>query len=149
MWPLRGRDPILLTVAVLWLGLARFSVAFFSFRRIGRIATRPLKVLELEKHERLDTIKRIRWAIAAASRRVPWRTMCFEQGLAAHLMLRRRGLPSVLFYGAAPNVEKGLVAHVWVRVGMTDIVGCEIADQFAILAVFPPDVGDKASTTTP
>lgn len=148
MWPLQGRDPVLLTIAILWLGLARFSIAFFSFRRVGRMATMPVRLSEQGELKRLETIKRVRWAIAAASRRVPWRTMCFEQGLAAHLMLRRRGLPSVLYYGAAPNKEKGLAAHVWVRVGVIEIVGCEIADQFAVLAVFPSDIDDRAHVTT-
>lgn len=108
----------------------------------------PVRLSEQGELKRLETIKRVRWAIAAASRRVPWRTMCFEQGLAAHLMLRRRGLPSVLYYGAAPNKEKGLAAHVWVRVGVIEIVGCEIADQFAVLAVFPSDIDDRAHVTT-
>ena len=139
---------VLLTAAILWLGLARFSIVFFSFRRVGQMATRPVKAVGRSKYNHSVTVKRIRWAIAAASRRVPWRTMCFEQGLAAHLMLRRRGLPSVLYYGVAPNEEKGLVAHVWVRVGLTDIVGCEIAAQFAVLAIFPQDIDDRARAIT-
>jgi hypothetical protein len=65
------------------------------------------------------------------------RTQCFEQGLAAQRMLRRRGVASVLYFGAAPNDRKGLVAHVWVRDGDVDVIGCETADQFAVLAEFP------------
>ena len=38
-------------------------------------------------------------AIRRASRRVPWKTLCFQEGLAAHWMLRRRGQPSRLQYG--------------------------------------------------
>jgi hypothetical protein len=64
--------------------------------------------------------------------------MCFQQGLAAQLMLRRRGIPSVLYYGAAQDDRSGLYAHVWVRDGDVDVIGGEIADRFAILAAFPP-----------
>jgi hypothetical protein len=64
--------------------------------------------------------------------------MCFEQGLAAQFMLRRRGVPSVLYYGAALDDQDGLSAHVWVRDGDVDIIGGEIASQFAVLATFPP-----------
>ena len=52
--------------------------------------------------------------------------MCFQQGLAAQLMLRRRGIPSVLYYGAAQD-GSGLHAHVWVRDGDIDVIGGEIA----------------------
>jgi hypothetical protein len=53
-------------------------------------------------------------------------------------MLRRRGIPSVLYYGAAQDDQTGLSAHVWVRDGDVDVIGCEIAYRFAILAAFPP-----------
>jgi hypothetical protein len=52
-------------------------------------------------------------------------------------MLRRRGVPSVLYYGAALDNGSGLSTHVWVRDGDVDVIGGEIADRFAILATFP------------
>jgi hypothetical protein len=64
--------------------------------------------------------------------------MCFEQGIAAQLMLRRRGIPSVLYYGAAQDGQSGLHAHVWVRDGDFDVIGGEIANNFATLVTFPP-----------
>jgi hypothetical protein len=51
-------------------------------------------------------------------------------------MLRWRGVGSVLYFGAAPNDKEGLIAHVWVRAGDDDVVGCETASQFAVLAAF-------------
>jgi hypothetical protein len=63
--------------------------------------------------------------------------LCFQQGLAAQLMLRRRGIPSVLYYGAAQGDRTGLCAHVWVQDGEVDVIGGEIAHRFAILATFP------------
>lgn len=83
-----------------------------------------------------DEIATIARAIRAWSRRLPWRTLCFEQGLTAHWMLRRRGLASTLYYGAA-TLEGQLKAHVWVRSGERDVVGCEIASDYALLARFP------------
>jgi hypothetical protein len=67
--------------------------------------------------------------------------MCFQQGLATQFMLRRRGIPSVLFYGAAPDDRGGLSAHVWVRDGSVDVIGGETASRFALLATFPPQNG--------
>jgi hypothetical protein len=53
-------------------------------------------------------------------------------------MLRRRGIPSALYYGAKPDDLSGLSAHVWVRDGDVDVIGGDIAHDFAILAIFPP-----------
>ena len=52
-------------------------------------------------------------------------------------MLRRRGVPSFLYFGAAPDDKRGLIAHVWVRDGDVDIVGGEETSRFAVLATFP------------
>jgi len=52
-------------------------------------------------------------------------------------MLRRRGVPSFLYFGAAPDDERGLIAHVWVRDGEVNIVGGKEAPRFAVLATFP------------
>lgn len=84
------------------------------------------------------TIADIRRATLAAARRVPWRALCFEQGLTAAWMLRRRGYAAELNYGAA-TIEGELKAHVWVRSGENPVVGCENSDEYALLARFPED----------
>jgi hypothetical protein len=63
--------------------------------------------------------------------------MCFEQGFAAQAMLRLRGIRSSLYYGAAFDDRGELSAHVWVRAGNADVVGCETASRYAVLAIFP------------
>lgn len=87
----------------------------------------------LASAEEIATLVR---AIRAWSRRLPWRTMCFEEGLSAHWLLRRRRLASTLHYGAA-RIDGQLEAHVWVRSGNTDVTGCETAARYALLARFP------------
>lgn len=77
----------------------------------------------------------VRRAIEAWSRRLPWRALCLEQGLATARLLAGNGTPLALFYGAA-MIDGEVKAHVWVRSGDQDVVGCESADQFAILARF-------------
>ena len=96
-------DRLLLLEATLWLAVAGLTIAVLPFRYIGRLAARPTRGLKPPEQMRLEEVGRVRWAIIACARRVPWRTMCFQQGLAAQFMLRRRGVPSVLYYGAAPD----------------------------------------------
>jgi hypothetical protein len=56
-------------------------------------------------------------------------------------MLRRRGIASVLHYGAAQRPEKGLSAHVWVSVGSRIVTGGGEAPRFVRLASFPAQDG--------
>jgi Transglutaminase-like superfamily len=130
------RDRLLLLEAMLMLAFAGFAVAWLSFGRVGRLAACPIWQPN-PCQARMNKVQRIRWAITATAARVPWRAFCFQQGLAAQLMLRRRGIPSVLYYGATQRDLTGLRAHVWVRDGEVDVIGGEIAHSFAILARFP------------
>lgn len=138
-----GHERLLLLEAILWLAVARFAIAMLPFRYVGRIAGFPVFRQAPQQEARAAAVERIRWAIVACARRVPWRAICFEQGLTAQLMLRRRGMPSVLFYGAAPDDWSGIAAHVWVRDGDVDVIGCEIASRFVQLATFPPERGSS------
>jgi hypothetical protein len=62
-------------------------------------------------------------------------------------MLRRRGVPAVLYYGAAQDEGSGLYAHVWVRDEDIDVIGGENAYHFAVLATFPPQNPETVVTS--
>jgi hypothetical protein len=135
---LSWQDGLLLLEALLWLTIAGVAIAVLPFRHVGFLAARPIRQRTLPRTARMNKVRRIRWAILSTASRVPWPALCFQQGLAAQLMLRQRGIPSALYYGAAQDKRSGLYAHVWVRDGDVDVVGGEIAHRFAVLAVFPP-----------
>jgi hypothetical protein len=134
---LPGHDRRFLLEATFWLAVAGLAIAVLPLRQIGRLASRPVRRPAPSPSTRLREVKRIRRAIIVAAAQVPWRAVCFQQGLAAQVMLRRRGVPSVLYYGAALDKGSGLSTHVWVRDGDVDVIGGEIANRFATLATFP------------
>ena len=76
-------------------------------------------------------------AVDRASRRLPWRTVCFQEGLAAHWMLRRRGAPARLHYGIRSETER-LSAHVWVTLHGRPVIGEEADEPHSCVATFPP-----------
>jgi hypothetical protein len=78
----------------------------------------------------------IRVAIERASRRLPWRTVCFQEGLAAQWMLRRRGAPAVLHYGIRSDAER-LSAHVWISLNGELVIGEEDGTPHAEVGRFP------------
>jgi hypothetical protein len=137
-WRLSWQDRFLLLEAILSLAIAGFAIAVLPFRHVGFLAAHPIRRPKLPRRARANKVQRIRWAIITTAARVPWRALCFQQGLAAQFMLRRRGIPSVLYYGAAQDERSGLYAHVWVRDGDVDVIGGENAYRFAVLAKFPP-----------
>jgi hypothetical protein len=137
LWSLSWRDRLLLAEAVLWLGLGALAVALLPMRRTLRLAGRPLRTSAPQQAVKADCIRRVRWAVLGAARRVPWRAVCFQRGLAAQAMLRRRGIDAVLYCGARRDDAQGLSAHVWVRVGEIDVTGGAVAAHFATLLRTP------------
>jgi hypothetical protein len=138
---LSPQDRLLLLEAIFSLAVARLVIATLPFHRVGLLAARPVRRPTPPDGMRLAKINSVRWAIRAAAARVPWRALCFQEGLAAQFMLRRRGIPSVLYYGAAQDEQSGLLTHVWVRDRDTEVIGGETASRFAVLATFPPQPG--------
>jgi len=122
--------------AVAALSLASLAVRFVPFRRIvawvEALAALPLRV-DLASPDRRAVRARVRWAVVASAERLPWRPVCFPQGLAAFWMLRRRGVPCTFYYGAQPSDQKGVEAHVWICDGDIPIVGGEAAPGMKVL----------------
>ena len=127
----------LLAEAFVWLAIASAAIRTQPFLQVGRMASSPLG--RAPPAERAVVVGKVRWAVKTAARWTPWRAVCFQQGLTAQIMLRRRGVDSTLYFGAAPGDESGMEAHVWVRDGERDVVGVEEAKGFAVLARFPSD----------
>jgi hypothetical protein len=123
-----------LTEAAVALGAARVAIKFFSFSAVGSLASH----LGGRGNEPASAgeIARVRSAVLATARLLPLRTLCFECGLAAQMMLWRRGYCSTMHYGAALNGSR-LRAHVWVKSGEGEVVGAENAGEFSTLATFP------------
>jgi hypothetical protein len=141
--PLRRRarrgagDLLLLAEGLATLAGASVAIRLLPFRRLAAAASRGAASPGPASDE--ARMRKLRWAVEAWGRRVPWRAVCFQRGLAFHVMLRRRGIDSRLHYGVSPAGETGLSAHVWVSVGGRTWLGGEEAPRFALLATFPDD----------
>jgi hypothetical protein len=132
---LRDSDRLLLMEAAMRLVHARLIIAILPFRYVGRLASKD-RASAPPPVERAALIRQVRWAVQACARRAPFRALCLERGLAAQIMLRQRGVNSVLFYGVARDID-GLVAHVWVKDGQAPVIGCEEEGRYSELARFP------------
>lgn len=125
----RPAPPRLLAEALVGIVRASVAVRLLPFKDLDRRLTAEVDGVPVDA----ETAYWIRRAVLAWGRRLPWRTKCFEQGLAAAAMLRRRGFAATVHYGAA-RADDRLLAHVWVTSGPIPVVGHENRDDFAALA---------------
>ena len=121
----------LLGEAVAALGLATLAVRLLPFRRA--VTAGGLRLGQ----PRTADIPEIRWSIETASRRLPWRSVCFPKGLALQAMLRRRGVDARLHYGVGTGDDGALEAHVWVAAGDDIVIGGEQSGRFRSVAAYP------------
>ena len=112
--------------------LARLAVRFVSPARIFAWADRPPRHI---RRFAVDEIAWISWAVDNVGAKSWMNALCLPRALAAHAMLRRRGIASRLCLGVAR--DRGVLgAHAWVEIGNNKIVGGAEADGFTRLAAF-------------
>lgn len=136
-WHLPASERRLALEATGLLLLARLALTFVPFERIGRWASIDLGRPAPGPDERERIRHSVRSAVTRSARHVPWKAVCFDEGLAAQHMLRRRGIASALYLGVERKPDGRLGAHVWVQDGEIDIVGGEGAKRFTPLVHFP------------
>lgn len=130
-------ERLVLAEAVIALGMAALAIRITPFKRLARKVGSVGDGQACRAGDAARAIEQARWAIKAAGPYLPWKVACFQEGLALHSMLRRRGVASYLHYGVGQSPDRGLSAHVWVTVDDRIVIGEEEAAGHACLATFP------------
>ncbi len=156
---LPSADRWLAAEAAVWLALAQIALTVLPFRWIA-VGLGPLA------RERADgavspidlirqtQVRRIGQAVERSARHLPWTALCLPQALAARAMLGRRGITATVHFGMALSDEettdqaataggRRMLAHAWVTVGKTGVVGAPAARRFAVVARFTQEAGDQ------
>jgi hypothetical protein len=129
---------LLVLEASLYLVVARLLLWLLPFKRLAWIFRLQPKRVSLSRESRGGLIADVRQAISSAARRLPGDSVCFPRAVAAQAMLRRRGLGTTLYYGAARSPERRLQSHVWLQDGEQGIVGHEQAGEYWVVGRFQP-----------
>lgn len=132
--------PGLLAECTLALAWAAFTLRRQPFRRIASGLQRGA---DHSGPADEAAAQRIAWALHAVNRRLPRPLACLGQALAAHTVLRRHGLPAVVYLGVDPAkpLSAGLDAHAWVRSGEVVVSGGPGHERYAPIATFQPPPG--------
>lgn len=132
------RERRCLVEALILLVLAAVAIRMMPLRWLGWIASIGPFGSDPTTADRAEDIGcMVGWAVDRAARRSPMRAKCFEQGLAAQVMLRRRGIDSAMFYGVGTKGSRRLHAHVWIETECSPIIGDPDPGGFALLATWP------------
>ena len=123
----------------------RSQDTFAERQRIGASAQIPFTAGkdEITGTERERFRRRAQRLIDAAAWFLPGETVCFPRAIAAQAILRRLGIGTALYYGAATLPERGLTAHVWLQDGNEVIVGHHDGQDYHILARYPEIDGES------
>lgn len=122
----------------IWLNLARALVELAIARvRIGFWkdgSTKTLSQLKSRAEPSQDVVgsqlalaERIAFVVPRVAARVPWKSDCLVQALAAQRWLRTSRIKSTLSIGVRQQRERGFEAHAWLAVGNLMITGGDIA----------------------
>lgn len=139
-----NRQRLLLAEAAVCLLAARLALVFIPFPRLARrLGTfvppsdpRSAGGRAAGAPEQQRIAEAVGWAVTRAARHVPFDAVCLPQAMAARFMLKRRGVASVMHFGAARGEAKPLDAHAWLDAAGVEVTGYPIARDFAELACF-------------
>jgi len=138
------RRQLLVAEAATSMLAARVRIAIFPFRRVSRgfgafvpptdprVATQAQGIGE----EEARIAKAVGWAVRTSAPWMPFRSVCLQQAMAAHAMLRRRGIPSVMHFGAGKSGEKPIDAHAWLDAAGVKVTGYPVPPHLAELGCF-------------
>lgn len=116
--------------ATLALGIARLFVKFVPIRKWRDAVHEGLDARNSEDAAALNErqaalVRTTRFWIRRARRGAPFEAVCLPQALAARWILKRRGVPSQLYFGAKRDEESKLSLHAWLIAGGEYVTGEE------------------------
>ncbi|MEP7221702.1 MAG: lasso peptide biosynthesis B2 protein [Novosphingobium sp.] len=146
LFHLSWRGKLLAFEALAMLAIARIWLIVRPFQRIAvhlGTAVPTSQPDDTERHllaePQLAQARQVSAAVRWIARFAPFRAVCIHQSIAAKMMLRRRDIPSTMYFGVSRNVEEGqikLAAHAWVRAGQVEMTGFDEAPLFQEIARF-------------
>src|SRR5215467_1457929 len=117
-WCLTAREKLLFFEACILLLLSNLSVNTMAFRNIDSyLKAHPNNRTRDRSDDTKNDIKLVDLSLSRAANALPWNSMCLSRSIAQLIMLRRRGIPAVLFAGVKSLEDCSLSAHAWIRTG--------------------------------
>ena len=135
---------LLAVEAIVCLLAARLALTLIPFPRLaGWLGTfvppsdpRAARTTANPPPQEMALAREIGWAVTRTARYVPFRAVCLPQAMAAQFMLRRRGVASVMHFGAGKGTDRPLDAHAWLDAAGVEVTGYPVSPHLAEIACF-------------
>jgi hypothetical protein len=114
-WSLPRREKVLVLEAGIWLSLSSLSVKTVAFNRIDTILNGCWNNVARANTGSAEEIRLIKLSLSRVASRLPWKSTCLNQSIAGFIMLRRRGIPAVMYLGVKFSENSSFLAHAWVQ----------------------------------
>ena len=86
----------------------------------------PVQTISLN-HRQAALIERVAYVIPRIAARLPWRTDCLVQALAAKRWLGRNGIMTTMTLGVPKDQRSAFAAHAWLVAGDRIVTGGDIS----------------------
>jgi len=123
--------------AVFTAAYVKATLLFLPFRKValwlGPLNDQP-DVPTTPEHQNL--VKKISFAVKLCDRYTPWPTECYTRSLTAKIMLKRRKLPSTLYFGLRKDEKNSLQGHAWLQCSGITVTGFCDFSQYQVHSRF-------------
>jgi hypothetical protein len=120
-WSLTRCEKKFLCEAGILLSLSNACVKAITFKHIDKFLRTHWNDGVQDGMDREQEIRLIQRSILRAADVLPWKSLCLCRSIAEYIMLRRRGIPAVMFIGARFSSRSSLDAHAWIDTGLAVI----------------------------
>jgi hypothetical protein len=114
-WRLTRREKQFFCEASILLLLCNLCVRTIAFKHIDGFLRAHWNDGTRDGINRADDIELVKLSVSRAASPLPWKSLCLSRSIAAFIMLRRRGIPAVMFAGVKYFENYSLLAHAWVH----------------------------------
>lgn len=152
---LPAEKKVWLVVFVCGAFVASAAVLLLPIRRLIPLIGMPLenrRVSVIATEAQWRKARRMGNLMHAVGERIIRRSRCLVEALCVKWLLNRYGIPAVFHLGATldKDIEAGMRAHAWVRVGPVAVVGGAGERDYQIVATFTtPTLENHADTAVP
>jgi len=114
-WSLPRREKQFFCEAAMLLLLSNLAVKSIKFRHIDSFLRARWNDDTRGAFNAAGDIALVKLSLSRIASLLPWKTLCLSRSIAEFIMLRRRGIPAVIYMGVKFLHNSSLHAHAWVH----------------------------------
>lgn len=134
---LQKEDKKIVIECIIYTGLYRFILLFYSFNRIAPMMGKHRTSSPMEINEEdMVLCRKVGAYILKVSRSVPWKCECFVKALVVQRILAKRSIATTLYLGVKRDRNNDIQGHAWLRAGKYIITGDKEKDEFVEVGRF-------------